>query len=390
MSRKGTERLRIAYITPTDARNKHSWSGTDYYIWKTLQKHVGDIELMRPQEPALLVFLLKIFHGISLFVFKKRFDWRHSNLLSKAYARSIQKKLKNNSFDLIVAPAADAVIAYLETTIPIIYINDRTIVGSLEYHRMLTNLWEFSKKQSMLVDKQAIEKSLFTSYPSEWAAQSAVQEYGIATEKIVTIPFGANMDEAPDRSIALQRKKGGTCKLLFIGVNWRDKGGSIAYDCLLELLKLGIDAELTVVGCVPPTVFKHEKLTVIPFLNKNSTEDVAQLQSLWTHSTFLILPTRIDAFGIVFCEAAAYGLPCIGTNTGGVAGALHENKNGYLMPFSAGGKEYAARIAATLKDDAAYQSLVISARDEFEKELNWDSWALTIKTIFQEKNRKNQ
>ena len=111
-----------------------------------------------------------------------------------------------------------------------------------------------------------------------------------------------------------------------------------------------------------------------------------QLQSLWINSTFLILPTRIDAFGIVFCEAAAYGLPCLGTDTGGVAGALHENKNGYLMPFEAGGKEYAARIANLFTDETAYQALALRARDEFEKELNWDSWALKIKQILQEKN----
>lgn len=323
MSRRETERLKIAYVTPTDARNKHSWSGTDYYIWNSLQKHMGDITLIQPRQPSYLLFFLKAFHGISLFVFKKRYDWRHSVPLAKAYARSIKKKLTNQSFDLLVAPAADAVIAYLDTTLPIIYINDRTIAGAIGYHRMLTNLWGFSKQQSMLIDKLAIEKSVFVSYPSEWASQSAIKDYGIAKGKVVTLPFGANIDDVPDRSVALQRKAGTTCKLLFIGVNWKDKGGAIVYDCLLELLKSGINAELTVVGCVPPAEFNHQRLTVIPFLNKNNPNDMQQLQSLWINSTFLILPTRIDAFGIVFCEAAAYGLPCLGTDTGDVASALH-------------------------------------------------------------------
>ena len=385
MLQTSAERLKIAYITATDARDKHSWSGTDYYIWNTLQKNVGEITFIQPPEPTFLIFVLKIIHGISLYVFKKRFDWRHSTSLAKAYSKRIPKLLKAKSFDLIVAPASDTLIAYLDTHIPIVYINDRTIVGALGYHKMLSRLWKFSEKQSMRTDKKAIEKSLLVSYPSEWASQSAIKAYGIDKNKVYTIPFGANMDEIPDRSIALQRKKSSICKLLFIGVSWEGKGGSIAYDCLVTLLQMGVEAELTVVGCIPPSTYKHDKLTVIPFLNKNKAADFERLKDLWIHSTFLILPTRIDAFGIVFCEAAAYGLPSLGTDTGGVAGALHEGKNGFLMPFQAGGKDYALRIAALFNNEEAYKKLAVHARDEFEMELNWDNWALLIKAAVYER-----
>lgn len=384
MTNTSAERLKMVYITPTDARNKHSWSGTDYYIWNTLQKNVGDITLMRPPEPVFLVFILKVIHGISLFVFKKRFDWRHARWLSKAYGRRLKKMLKGKQFDLLIAPASDTLIAHLDTTIPIIYINDRTIAVALDYHKMLSQLWTFSKNQSIETDKLAIGKSLFVTYPSEWAAQSAIEHYRIKKEKVFVIPFGANIDEIPDRAVALQRRKTSTCHLLFIGVNWKDKGGEIALQCLKELIQSGIDATLTVVGCTPPAGIQHEKLKVIPFLNKNKAADFERLKSLWIQSTFLILPTRIDAFGIVFCEAAAYGLPSIGTNTGGVAGALHDGKNGVLMPFAADGKAYALRIASLFKNDTAYQELVMKARDEFEKELNWDSWAIAIKKALSE------
>ena len=165
-------------------------------------------------------------------LFKKRFDWRHSTLLSKAYSRSLEKELKGKLFDLIVAPASDTLIAYVNTNIPIIYINDRTIAGALNYHKMLSNLWNFSKNQSIKTDRNAIEKSLFVSYPSQWASQSAIKHYYIEKVKVHTIPFGANIDTIPDRYIATQRKRGTVCQLLFIGVNWADKGGPIAFNCL--------------------------------------------------------------------------------------------------------------------------------------------------------------
>ena len=41
---------------------------------------------------------------------------------------------------------------------------------------------------------------------------------------------------------------------------------------------------------------------------------------------FLILPTEFDAFGIVFCEASAYGVPSIAADVGGVSQPVREEK----------------------------------------------------------------
>ena len=38
------KKLKIAYITTYDATDVNNWSGLGYYIAKTLEKHVGDIE----------------------------------------------------------------------------------------------------------------------------------------------------------------------------------------------------------------------------------------------------------------------------------------------------------------------------------------------------------
>ncbi|HRQ86246.1 MAG TPA: glycosyltransferase, partial [Flavobacteriales bacterium] len=54
------------------------------------------------------------------------------------------------------------------------------------------------------------------------------------------------------------------------------------------------------------------------FLNKNLPADMARLEHHLRTADFLILPTRFEAYGIVFCEAAAYGLPALASRTGGV------------------------------------------------------------------------
>ena len=42
------KKLKIAYLTSSDARDKRSWSGTHYYMAKSLEKHIGEIDYLGP------------------------------------------------------------------------------------------------------------------------------------------------------------------------------------------------------------------------------------------------------------------------------------------------------------------------------------------------------
>jgi glycosyltransferase involved in cell wall biosynthesis len=381
MSQTHSERLKIAYITTTDAANKHSWSGTHHYIWKTAQKNIGDITLLGPVSAPFVIFICQVIHGFSLYILKKRFNYRDSIFLAKTYGRIFSRKLKRGNYDLIIAPAGSTNIAYLNTTVPIIYIADRTIQSTLNYHQMLTNLLDFSKHQSVFVDKKAIEKSSIAIYSSEWAAQSAIVDYQIPENKIYVIPFGANLDEIPSREIALSRSRTNVCRLLFLGVSWENKGGAIALNTLINLVESGIQAELTVCGCIPPEGVHHPNMKVIPFLNKNNAAQKKELDQLFIKSNFLILPTRFDCTPIVFCEAGAYGLPCIAPVTGGIASVITEGVNGMLVPYEAKGNVYAEKIRNVFVNESTYNALVISSRHNYEERLNWDSWAKSVNVL---------
>jgi glycosyltransferase involved in cell wall biosynthesis len=159
-----------------------------------------------------------------------------------------------------------------------------------------------------------------------------------------------------------------------VAVEWGRKGGDIAFETLLELEKLGVNSELVVVGCVPPRQFRHPRLHVVPFLNKNLDRDRQVFHEILLTSDFLLLPTRAEAYGIVFCEASAFGLPSISTDTGGVSGVVTEGKNGYLLPPEARGVEYAGLIASLFADKKKLSSLVTSSRAMYDTRLNWDVW----------------
>jgi len=99
------------------------------------------------------------------------------------------------------------------------------------------------------------------------------------------------------------------------------------------------------------------------------------------NSDFLILPTKAECYGIVFCEASAYGLPSIVNDTGGVSGAVTNRKNGFLLPSNSPGNDYTKLIADVFRNDEKYDSLVKSSRNIFEMKLNWDAWAKKVKNL---------
>jgi glycosyltransferase involved in cell wall biosynthesis len=196
------------------------------------------------------------------------------------------------------------------------------------------------------------------------------------------IPFGANLDRIPSAETALSRKRSGECRLLFLGIDWERKGGDIAIEALASLEEdYGIRASLTVCGCEVPKQVNHERLTITGFLDKRDAIQAKQLERLFEEADYLLVPTRSECYGMVFCEASAHGVPSISTDTGGVSGAISEGRNGRLLPETARGEEYARVIAGIEADDEYYSELSQSSRHEYEARINWDVWARHVDMI---------
>jgi glycosyltransferase involved in cell wall biosynthesis len=308
----------------------------------------------------------------------KEFDHEHSFFLSKAYRRIFDRKLSNKKYDVLFAPASSSEIAFLKTRIPIVYVSDATFANMVNYYPRFSNLLSTSIKQGNEIERRAITNASIVLYPSEWAANSAIKHYGAEKSKVHVIPFGANIDHVPSRKRILQKKKTEKCRLLFLGRNWLRKGGEIAYDAFLKLNQMGVDTDLNVCGCIPPSRFSHEKMNSVYFINKNE-----KFETLLFNSDFLILPTKAECFGIVFCEASAYGIPSIAANTGGVNGAVKNGENGFLLPPNSSGKDYADLIADIFQNDEQYYSLVQKSRNLFDEKLNWDAWAKEVKSLLE-------
>lgn len=376
---------KVAYYCLNDPLDKRSWSGVTYYLGQTLQRNVGEVDFLGPVKiPWLLDKAIRALQKLSRLFFKAEWIPKYS-LLKNFYAMLVLKgKMKGRKYDFLMAPAAAPELAYLQTDTPIVYFGDATYkIYSETYHKEFRNVSRFSKWEGEHLEKKALDKSSLAIFTSQWAADSAVEDYGVPVGKTEIILFGANMDLIPPRDIIYKKNENKTLTLLFLAVDWERKGGNIAFDTLKNLCDQGIDTKLFVCGCVPPAKYVHPQMEVIPFINKNDPEQYKLFVEILSSSHFLILPTRADCSLIVANESNSYGVPAITTIVGGVPDVVIDGANGYCLPLQAGGDYFAQLIREVFTDKVRYAELIESSRNRFEATLNWDKWAEQFKEALQ-------
>jgi glycosyltransferase involved in cell wall biosynthesis len=374
--------MKIAFLTHHDPHDRTSWSGALFYMLRALDRHCGDVVPLGPTGRGYYLAGKLCRLGLRVFA-SQNVDYKRTVALSRAFAGIFERKLARDHFDIIFAPVASTEIAFLNTELPIVRFEDVTAKLFQNYAASLEGLSAWSLAQCEVIETRALEPADRLVYPSQWAVQSAIVDYGVSETKIEVFPLGANLDEIPDRDKVMAIRNNGpgkNCRLLFVGVDWDRKGGDIALARMQELRRRGVNASLTIVGCRPPAHLADPNCHVIPFLDKRKPEDRDQIGTLFLNSDFMVFPTRRDASPLVCCEASAFGLPQIVSDVGGLP--VRDGVNGIRLPAAAPAPVYADAMQRLFEDHDQYVSLARSSRDEFESSLNWDAWGRAMDRVF--------
>jgi len=374
--------LKIAFLTSTDPTDKTAWSGIHFQMFQSLKKLAPETVAIGPAPdiiPRGIVFLLNRFFEL---IMKKRYNKAQNLILSWWYAVFFSFKLWNKKYDLLFVPVGSTQIAFLKTKLPIYSYGDTSFSQIEGYYPEFSNLVGLSRWESELIEKRAQKKADVKMYASQWAAKHVVEHYNDnSSGQPYVIPFGANIERESIPAFNTKKLNDPVCRLLFIGVDWERKGGQIALDTLIYLNNKGIHTKLTVIGCIPPT--KHPQMHVIPFLNKNKSEDYQEFIRIFQESHFFILPTRAECAGIVYAEASAFSVPSLATNTGGVSSVVKNGENGFLFNMDASAEEYAQVIEELFLNKKRYLTFAEQARKCYLNELNWTHWGTEVIKIME-------
>jgi len=379
--------LTIAFLTSTDPNDKRSWSGIHYCMYNSLKNNFVTVDAIGPIDGFLLKSI-GIINKVSRFLFNKGYNHNNSIIRSYLLSLTINRRINKKKYDIIFAPASSTEVAFIKTKVPIIYLSDSSFGQLNGYYDVFSNLFKFSIKESNYIEQKAINKSSYFVYPSKWATDYVIKEYNVDKSKVSIIPFGANIDKKFIKYIEKTRKKDELFKLLFIGVYWKRKGGDVVFDTFKFLLDKGYNVSLTICGCVPP--IQHEKMKVYPFLNKNIEEDMNKLTEIIQESHVLFVPTKADCSPIVFCEASAFGLPIITTDTGGVSSIVENDVNGFCLPINSNSTAYAEVIIKLIQDEQNFLKLSKSSRALYLSKLNWENWGKEVSDIITKISNNNK
>ncbi len=189
--------LKIGFAARWNPLDKKSWSGTYYYMHQQLQQK-GNVEIFHFDYPSWLKnYLIQFYKNPQKWLFQKNIAVEFLKPYAKYYSKQLEKELLKRKVDVLFAPAAPQLIAYLPTDLPIVFSTDATFAQLQGYYDSWQKIAKGNVKQGITVDKLAFQKASHCMLASDWCKQSAITDYGVKKENISVVPFGANLDKIP-------------------------------------------------------------------------------------------------------------------------------------------------------------------------------------------------
>lgn len=196
------------------------------------------------------------------------------------------------------------------------------------------------------------------------AVRDILVQAGVAPSRVDVIPSVVNAPVAsPAEGQALRQELGlGLGRPVVTTVaNYADfKGQDILVQAAAEVVKHLPQTQFLLAGR------DTEKLQ--PMVDRLGLQSAVHLAGfrrdvprLLAASDMFVLPSLQEAAGTALREAMAVGLPCVGTNVGGIPEALHDGQTGVLVP-PADAPALARGILTLLQDPALAKRLAVNGR----------------------------
>lgn len=309
---------RIAVVFPGDARARGTWSGTPAGLASGFEDLGFDV--VRVDARPSRVLNAATFNASAVARTRPGRDLREALRRGRAVARLAPEIAELRTRALARSLRAlghfDAVVQIgtgyeIPDGVPVATFEDLTIPQALELdYPGWDGLSPAAVRRRIDLQGRAYQRATACCASTRWAVDSIIDDYGIDGAKAHDVGIGRNSDPtAPgDRDWSVPR-------FLFVGADWEGKNGPGLLRAFARLREEQPDARLDVVGAHPPIdapgVHGHGVLRM------GDAEEKARLERLFEAATCFVVPSHRDAAGIVYLEAAAAGLPVIGSAAGG-------------------------------------------------------------------------
>jgi glycosyltransferase involved in cell wall biosynthesis len=364
--------MKIAFATIGDTRDIRRGSGTPYYLWQELLRQGHTVHLVGPLQVET-PFLTRFFKSMSNHLSKRYLSYRDP-FMGRTLGQAAGRILNGLDVDLVLTN--DYCLAgYTPTEKPIVLYSDSFFPRKYEenVHPWFAGLSGVSIHLCQQTTARGLKRADACFFASQFVADEAKKYITSNKRSFSVIPYGANIQDpgpCPARTVDAIRRKG-RMDLLFVGKDWERKGGNIAVEITRLLIQQGNRAHLHVVGVDLSACYPDAFVSFYGLLNKDDASDYVQLDKLFSTCDVLLVPSKAEGYGLVFVEAAAYGMPCLAYSTSGTTTSVGVYGGGILLDLSQDESDFVSKIEHWFSVPAEYEELSRTARRQYVEEKNW-------------------
>ncbi len=191
-----------------------------------------------------------------------------------------------------------------------------------------------------------------------------IAKVGATKEKTMIIPNGIKMERFANANVDDRGKKGPI--VLYVGRISEDKGIECLIRAAPSVLKQFPNTEFHIVGEDYGYLNKLKSLVTslgversVIFTGRVTSR---RLVDVYRSADVFVLPSELEAFGIVVIEAMASGVPVIVSNCGGMKDIVKDGSNGLI--FDVGdARQLAEKIRLLISDNKLRAKLVKSGKE---------------------------
>lgn len=352
----------IIYAAPWAKDKINSWSGTIYYLRESLAAYCNvrdiDTEVFSSRSPSVLAYRAIAKVEKKLKIHKMDMNMSRMQLMDKYI--SIESDTPILQFEECPGIRANTK-QYIYQDLSVLFVknlytDDKTLFGISGFQK--NDIQAISKRNEM--QKYFYDRAAGIFTMSHW-----LHDYlsgGGYSGKVHFAGGGINLNA---NLIDESRKQGN--KILFVGKDFERKNGPFVINAFSLAKKVRPDIELYIAG---PKNLDVSNIDGVHSLGRLSFDNVVEYFNI---CDIFCMPSKFEAYGIVFPEALTFGLPCIGRNAFEMPYFIEDGVTGGLLKHENAGE--LAKLMLNLLENTEIKNTVRSRRGYYLNEYSWDTVA---------------
>jgi glycosyltransferase involved in cell wall biosynthesis len=192
---------------------------------------------------------------------------------------------------------------------------------------------------------------------SEWARRSLIADYGVDSRKVHVLPHGAVVERWPRQE--RQEKSGAPCNILFVGADFKRKGGEFLLNWAAQTRNREWHMHLVTRDRIETA---DDRITV----HNDVAPDDPRLTTLFAEADVFALPTLVDCSPLAIAEAFAAGVPVISSDVAGIPEMIIQGVTGFAIPLNQT-ERWGECLDLLIRDHALRRRMGAAARQDAEQ-----------------------